>query len=92
MHGTKGSRSSWNPERNIAVDQLPDRLPAAIRLRYESGLTYKEMGERLGVDMNQARSLEQKAFKKLRIPSRAKRFKEWKICTISRQNTTKNSE
>ena len=31
MHGTKGSRSSWNPERNIAVDQLPDRLPAVIR-------------------------------------------------------------
>lgn len=28
----------------LAVDQLPDRLPAAIRLRYESGLTYKEMG------------------------------------------------
>ena len=25
---------------NIAVDQLPDRLPAVIRLRYESGLTY----------------------------------------------------
>lgn len=61
----------------LAVDQLPDRLPAAIRLRYESGLTYKEMGERLGVDMNQARSLEQKAFKKLRIPSRAKRFRAY---------------
>ena len=61
----------------LAVDQLPDRLPAAIRLRYESGLTYKEMGERLGVDMNQARSLEQKAFKTLRIPSRAKRFRAY---------------
>lgn len=24
----------------LAVDQLPDRLPAVIRLRYESGLTY----------------------------------------------------
>ena len=61
----------------LAVDQLPDRLPAAIRLRYEKGLTYKEMGERLGVNMNQARSLEQKAFKKLRIPSRAKRFRAY---------------
>ena len=31
----------------------------------------------MGVDMNQARSLEQKAFKKLRIPSRAKRFRAY---------------
>ena len=38
--GQKDLVSSWNPERNIAVDQLPDRLPAVIRLRYESGLTY----------------------------------------------------
>jgi len=33
----------------LAVDQLPGDLPAAVRLRYEDGLTLEKTGQAPGV-------------------------------------------
>lgn len=59
----------------IAVDQLPGNLPAAVRLRYENGLTLEKTGQALGVNRERARQLETKAFRILRQPHRCKVFR-----------------
>lgn len=61
----------------IAVDQLPDNLPEAVRLRYQKGMTLKEVGQRLGVGVERARQIENKAVRKLRQQSRNKRFRTY---------------
>ena len=58
----------------IAVDQLPGDLPAAVRLRYENGLTLEKTGQALGVNRERARQLESKAFRILRQPHRCRTF------------------
>lgn len=40
------------------VDRLPDRQPDVLHARYQEGLTYKEIGARLGVNGKRARSME----------------------------------
>lgn len=59
----------------LAVDQLPGDLPAAVRLRYENGLTLEKTGQALGVNRERARQLESKAFRILRQPHRCTRFR-----------------
>lgn len=59
----------------LAVDQLPGDLPAAVRLRYENGLTLEKTGKVLGVNRGRARQLESKAFRILRQPHRCTRFR-----------------
>lgn len=59
----------------LAVDQLPGDLPAAVRLRYENGLTLEKTGKALGVNRERARQLESKAFRILRQPHRCTRFR-----------------
>ncbi len=61
----------------IAVDQLPGDLPAAVRLRYENGLTLEKAGQALGVNRERARQLERKAFRILRQPHRCKKFRAY---------------
>lgn len=61
----------------IAVDQLPGNLPAAVRLRYENGLTLEKTGQALGVNRERARQLESKAFRILRLPRRCKKFRAY---------------
>ena len=61
----------------IAVDQLPGDLPAAVRLRYENGLTLEKTGKALGVNRERARQLESKAFRILRQPHRCKKFRAY---------------
>lgn len=59
----------------LAVDQLPGDLPAAVRLRYENGLTLEKTGQALGVNRERARQLESKAMRILRQPHRCTRFR-----------------
>lgn len=59
----------------LAVDQLPGDLPAAVRLRYEDGLTLEKTGQALGVNRERARQLESKAMRILRQPHRCTRFR-----------------
>lgn len=61
----------------LAVDQLPGNLPAAVRLRYEDGLTLEKTGQALGVNRERARQLESKAFRILRQPHRCKKFRAY---------------
>ena len=61
----------------IAVDQLPGNLPAAVRLRYENGLTLEKTGQALGVNRERARQLESKAFRILRLHLRCKKFRAY---------------
>lgn len=59
----------------LAVDQLPGNLPAAVRLRYENGLTLEKTGQALGVNRERARQLESKAMRILRLPHRCGKFR-----------------
>ena len=59
----------------LAVDQLPGDLPAAVRLRYENGLTLEKTGQTLGVNRERVRQLESKAMRILRQPHRCTRFR-----------------
>ena len=61
----------------IAVDQLPGNLPAAVRLRYENGLTLEKTGQALGVNRERARQLESKAMRILRLPHRCGKFRAY---------------
>lgn len=57
----------------LAVDDLPDKQAGAIRLRFVSGATLKELGECLGVTTERARGIQNKAMSTLR--QRAPRYK-----------------
>ena len=61
----------------LAVDQLPGDLPAAVRLRYENGLTLEKTGQTLGVNRERARQLESKAMRILRQPHRCRTFRAY---------------
>ena len=61
----------------LAVDQLPGDLPAAVRLRYENGMTLEKTGQALGVNRERARQLESKAFRILRQPHRCRTFRAY---------------
>lgn len=68
----KMKRTLW-----VAVDQLPGDLSAAVRLRYEDGLTLEKTGKRLGVNREKARQLESKAMRILRQPHRCRAFRAY---------------
>ena len=61
----------------LAVDQLPGDLPAAVRLRYEDGLTLEKTGQAMGVNRERARQLESKAMRILRQPHRCRTFRAY---------------
>ena len=61
----------------LAVDQLPGDLPAAVRLRYENGLTLEKTGRALGVKRERVRQLESKAMRILRQPHRCRTFRAY---------------
>ena len=61
----------------LAVDQLPGDLPAAVRLRYENGLTLEKTGQVMGVNRERVRQFESKAFRILRQPHRCRTFRAY---------------
>lgn len=48
------------------VDRLPDRQPAVIRMKYQQGMTLKEIGEVYGVTIEAIRQSERKGMQALR--------------------------
>lgn len=54
------------------VDALPEKQSAAIRLRYQEGLTLKATGERLGTSFQAVREYERRGFGELRKTHRAR--------------------
>jgi RNA polymerase primary sigma factor len=61
----------------LAVDALPGKLPAALRLRYKDGLTLEKTGQALGVNRERARQIESKAMRILRQPHRCRKFRAY---------------
>lgn len=60
-----------------AVDNLPEELSGVIIKRYKERMTLQETGASIGITKERVRQEEQKALRKLRIPSRCKAFKEY---------------
>lgn len=59
----------------LAVDDLPDSLPAVVRFRYRDGKTLERTGQSLGVSRNRIRELERKAFRMLRTERRGRKLR-----------------
>lgn len=59
------------------VDTLPGNEPEIIRKRYQEGLTFKEIGEELGLSMEAVRQWERKGLGELRKPSRSRILEEF---------------
>ena len=59
------------------VDALPGNEPEIIRKRYQEGLTFKEIGEELGLSMEAVRQWERKGLGELRKPSRSRILEEF---------------
>lgn len=62
----------WN-----TVDELQDNMPEVLRYRYQDNMTVNEIGQNLGITTSQVRTIESKALRKLRIPSRCEAFREY---------------
>lgn len=59
------------------VDELPENMPEVLRHRYQKNITMNEVGKSLGMTASQARTIEYKALRKLRTPSRCEQFREY---------------
>ena len=62
----------WN-----TVDELQDNMPEVLRYRYQDNMAMNEVGQNLGITTSQVRTIESKALRKLRIPSRCEAFREY---------------
>lgn len=67
--------ASMERELWLAVDALPDNLPAVVRFRYQEGKTLEQTGQSIGVSRNRIRDLEAKAFRMLRTERRSRKFR-----------------
>lgn len=59
------------------VDRLPEQQCHVIRERFRNKRTIKETGEELGISFEQARALQNKAMRTLRIPSRCGKVRSY---------------
>ncbi len=59
----------------LAVDALPDRLPAVVRMRFRDGKTLEQAGQSIGVSRERIRDFERKAFRLLRTERRSRKFR-----------------
>ena len=56
----------------VMISMIPDDEELALRCRYQEGLTYQEIGDRLGADKEVARRKIDRGIRRLRHPYRAK--------------------
>ncbi len=68
-------RENMELELWLAVDDLPDSLPAVVRFRYREGKTLEQTGRSLGVSRSRITELERKAFRMLRTEKRSRKFR-----------------
>ena len=66
------TKSLW-----AAVEELPDNLPNVLKYRYKKNMSFREIGEQLGISKDNARNMEREALRKLRIPSKCESFKSY---------------
>lgn len=60
-----------------AVDSLPADQAKVVRYRYMNGLTLRETGERQGLSIDRARTINDKALRNLRAPSRSRKYRAY---------------
>ena len=61
----------------IAVDDLPEKQAAAIRLRFQEGMTLKEVGSVIGVNTDRVRQIQNEGIRKLRQRSRHYHYRRY---------------
>lgn len=61
----------------VEVGTLPDSLAKVIRYRYKDDMTFKEIGQQLGIEFERVRSMEAKAMRTLRSPQKIKKFRRY---------------
>ena len=61
----------------IEVGHLPENQAALLRWRFWEGKTLKETGEQMGISIEAARQLQNKAMRTLRLPKRCGRFRAY---------------
>ena len=59
------------------VEELPGNEPEIIRKRYREELTFKEIGQQLGISVEAVRQCEKKGLRELRKPSKARILREF---------------
>ena len=52
----------------ILMERIPDDEELAVRYRYQEGLTYRELGERLGIEIEKAKRKVHRGIRRLRHP------------------------
>lgn len=60
-----------------SVDELPDRLPVVVRMRYQEETTLNEVGERLGVSLSRAAQMNKQAMRTLRQRVHRYQYKQY---------------
>lgn len=59
------------------VEELPGNEPEIIRKRYREEMTFKEIGQQLGISVEAVRQWEKKGLRELRKPSKARILREF---------------
>ena len=59
------------------AEELPGNEPEIIRKRYREELTFKEIGQQLGISVEAVRQCEKKGLRELRKPSKARILREF---------------
>lgn len=70
-------RENMERELWLAVDRLPGNQSRVLRLRYQNGLTLDETGKSLGVNRENVRQLQAKAFRLLRTKRRGAKLQKY---------------
>ena len=70
-------RERMKKELWVAVDSLPVEQAKVVRCRYMDGLTLRETGERQGLSIDRARTINDNALRNLRAPSRSRKFRAY---------------
>lgn len=60
-----------------SVDELPDRLPVVVRMRYQDENTLNEVGKRLGVSLSRAAQMNKQAMRTLRQRVHRYQYKQY---------------
>ena len=78
---TDAIKSNMRNVATVVLSTLTAREERVIRLRFGIGLntehTYQEIGKKYGVGGERIRQIEQKALRKLKHPSRSRRFRSF---------------
>ena len=68
----------------VLIATIKDREAQILRYRYQMGLTYREIGERIGLHAERIRQIHDKSIRKLRHPSRLRFLRDGIVPAMER--------